>query len=76
LDAKAWAEFHLGLLDVEANSYTSAEKRLRAALGLLPDVPRFHQALAAALKGQGRLDEAGKEDALALELDRDAARQP
>ena len=76
LEAKSWAEFHLGLLDLEAKDYTSAERQLRAALDLLPGVPRFHQALASALKGQGRLDEAREQDAIAVELDRDAARQP
>jgi tetratricopeptide (TPR) repeat protein len=73
---KAWAAFHLGLLDLEARNYTSAEQWLRTAVELLPDAPRFHQALASALKGEGRLDEAREQDALALELNRIATSQP
>ncbi len=74
LDAKAWAAFHLGLLDIAAKDYTSAEPWLRTALDLLPNVPRFHQALAAALNGEGRADEAREQNAIAVELDANGAR--
>ena len=59
---KTGAVFHLGVMDLRAGNYVSAERWIRESIALEPQIPELHLALAEALRKQGRLNEARQEE--------------
>ncbi len=79
IDPNSAAEyFFLGVSRLELRRPEQAEAPLRRAVAMLPQGKGMHQALARALAGQGKLDEARRELEAELRLDpqnQEAARQ-
>ena len=55
-------------MDNTAKNFTEAERYARTAISLRYDGVGYHSALSESLRGQGRIDEATRENALELRL--------
>jgi tetratricopeptide (TPR) repeat protein len=65
---RAEAAYRLALMDIKAKNFVEAEHYSRIALGLQYDGVGYHSVLSASLRGEGRLDEAVRENALEMQL--------
>jgi tetratricopeptide (TPR) repeat protein len=65
---RASAAYQLALMDNAAKNFTEAEPYARTAISLRYDGVGYHSELSESLRGEGRIDEATRENALEMRL--------